>query len=382
VRKRICLVATVPFAFRVFMRPHIARLSATYDITLVANGSTDELSAMLGPHVRFHPIAIERKVSLTKDLRAFFALWAFFRAERFDVVHSIMPKSGLLSMVAARLAGVPIRIHMFTGQVWATRTGVRRWFLRSLDRTTVVNATQVLMDSRSQRAFAVENGLAAMDEIEVLGDGSIAGVDTNRFRPDGEARARVRAALGISGDAVVFLFVGRLNREKGLNELASAFANVAASDPKVHLMIIGPDEEGFDAVFAALGERIPGRVHRIGYSKQPEEHLAAADVFCLPSHREGFGSAIIEAAAAGLPTVASRIYGITDAVEDNVTGLLHAPHEPKDLEATMQRFASEPALRDQMGRAARARAMERFPEARLTAALEALYQGMLGSDLT
>lgn len=378
-RKRICVVATIPFSLKMFMAPHIRALSDEYDVTLVANGTPADLEALLGEHVHFRAVPIERKISLLKDGAALFILWRIFRKSEFHCVHSITPKAGLLSMLAARLAGVPLRLHTFTGQVWATEKGLRQWLLKSLDKLLARSATKVLADSVSQRLFLIENDIVAPQEVTVLADGSVAGVDVQRFQYSSTARAQVRRQLNISEGAVVFLYLGRLNRFKGIIDLLQAFEVAARSDSNLHLVIAGPDEENLSTAVDTLANRLPGRVHRVEYVNHPEQYMSAADVFCLPSYREGFGSVLIEAASVGIPAIASRIYGITDAVEDGVTGILHQPASDREIADAIMLLATDATLRHRMGRAARARVIDKFSEARLTQAFVDLYRDMFSS---
>lgn len=376
-RPRLCFVTAVPLTLRAFFRTHIERLAPHYDIVLVASGTAADVSGLLLPHVTFESVAIERKISPARDLGSLVKLYRLFRAGQFDCVHSMTPKAGLLAMLAARAAGVPHRVHTFTGQVWATRTGWFRSFLRALDRQLASSATRLLADSESQRDFLVANGVAERAKIEVLGDGSVAGVDVDRFRPSPEARHTIRQALGIAADAIVFVFVGRLSRDKGIADLCAAFAAIAAEDLRLHVMVVGPDEEGLGRELAALGQRFPGRIHVLDYVDRPEDYLAASDVLLLPSYREGFGVVVIEAAAAGLPAIASRIYGVTDAVQDGVTGVLHAPAAAGEMAEAMRRLANDDAVRARLGLAARERALRLFSRDRVSAAFAGFYAQLL-----
>ena len=359
------------------MSPHIRALSVEHEVTLIANGSAEYLGDLLGPHVSFKPMPLERKISLRKDIFTLFTLWRFFRREQFVCVHSITPKAGLLSMLAAQLAGIPLRLHTFTGQVWTTETGWRKWLLKSLDKILARSATQVLADSFSQRAFLIENGIVQPHDITVLAQGSIAGVDVNRFQYSDEARSRIRENYGIPPGGIVFLYLGRLNRFKGVSDLLRAFELASQSDGNLHLIIAGPDEENLSAAVDALANCLPGRVHRVEYVNQPEQYMSAADVFCLPSYREGFGSVLIEAASIGIPSIASRIYGITDAVEEGKTGLLHTPGAVREIADAMLLLASNNDLRRQMGAAARARVIEKFSEPYVTKAFIEFYRALL-----
>jgi glycosyltransferase involved in cell wall biosynthesis len=369
-------VATVPFAIKILLRPHIAKLKVSYDLTLVSSGTATDVADVLGDHVLFTPLHIKRKVSLMNDLFSLIRLWRLFRKERFDCVYSIKPKSGLLSMLAARAAGVPLRFHAFTGQVWATRRGIRRFVLKSLDKILAMNATLVFADSHAQRLFLIENKVVKSEQIIVLAEGSIAGVNLDRFKYDDSKRQQIRLDNQIPEDAIVFLFMGRLNRDKGLVELARAFALAGEKIANIHLYVVGPDEEGLEAEFDELGKRFPGRMHRTVFTDYPEAYMSAADVLCLPSHREGFPAVIIEAAAVGLPVIASRIYGIIDTVQEGVTGILHHPASVQELVEAMLKLCVDDKLRRQMGEAARKRVVDRFSEARVTQAMTDFFQQM------
>ncbi len=229
-----------------------------------------------------------------------------------------------------------MRLHTFTGQVWATRTGLSRAILKLADRIIARCATYTLADSPSQREFLIRERIVAPDRIAVLGSGSVSGVDATRFRPDAGRRRQVREQFHIPDASVVLLFVGRLSRDKGVLDLAKAFAALAAEFPDVHALVVGPDEEGLRPAFARLCAKHGERLHFLDYTTCPEDVMAAGDVLCLPSYREGFGSVVIEAAAAGLPAVASRIYGLVDAVVDGRTGLLHEPGDVADLTACLR----------------------------------------------
>ena len=375
-RRKVCIVATVPFAVNVFLSPQVKRLSRDYDVTIVSNGVAGDLIPTL-TGISFVSLPIERKIAVGRDIAAFFILWKFLHTQRFDVVHSIMPKSGLLAMMAAKFAGVPFRLHTFTGQVWATQSGFKKVLLKSLDRLMACCATRVFADSHSQRLFLIEQKVVSPARIGVLAEGSAAGVDLNRFKADDAQRHGLRKSLCIADDAVIFLFVGRLTRDKGLLDLSRAFASIAAANEKVHLMVVGPDEGGLASEIALLTREFSERVHILGFSEAPERYMAAADVLCLPSYREGFGAVIIEAAAVGLPAIASRIYGITDAVDEGVTGFLHRPAASDEIMLAMSILASEKQVRKTMGEAARARVEERFSQAHVVDAYSEFYSAML-----
>ena len=344
-------------------------------MSVAANADPDAFGAeMLNAH--FFRVPVERRISPLRDLSALVRLVRLFRAQHFDLVHSVTPKAGLLSMIAAWLARVPLRIHTFTGQVWATRKGPTRALLRAMDSLIARFATHVLVDSRSQREFLLANRVVAATKSAVLAEGSICGVDGERFRPDGAARGRMRAALGIADEAVLFLYLGRLSRDKGVFDLALAFARLAQRHAGVCLLFVGPDEERLGKQIKETVVPCADRVRFIDHTDKPQDCMAAADVFCLPSYREGFGQVAIEAAAAELPVIASRIYGVVDAVSDGETGLLHPPGDIDALHEHMETLLQQPELRRRFGTAGRARALRDFSARRVTQALVEFYAGI------
>ena len=237
----MAVVAAVPLSLRVFMRPHIEAMASRYAVTMISSAGGEVISEqVLG--TRFFAVDIRREISPLADLCSLFHLFVLFRREKFALVHSLTPKAGLLTMLAAFLSRVPVRIHIFTGQVWVTRKGLGRSLLKALDRLIAMLATHVLADSHSQRRFLIAEGVVCENRIQVLADGSICGVDSGRFRPDSEVRQRIRQELQIPDDALVILFLGRLTRDKGVLDLAQAFAMLAADHRNLYLAIVGPDE--------------------------------------------------------------------------------------------------------------------------------------------
>lgn len=376
-RDKICFAVASTLTAEAFLSEHIAALSIRFEAHLVINAGPATIASPALRKATLHRANIERAIAPIADLRALGQLAGIFRRERFTAVHSVSPKAGLLTALAGFIARVPVRIHTFTGQVWATRHGPARLLLKGLDRLIASLNTHILVDSHSQRDFLRAEGVLAAGQGDVLGRGSVCGVDPQRFRPDPAMREKVRHELGLPREAVVCLFVGRLNRDKGVLDLARAFATVAARCPAAFLVLVGPDEGRLGPVIEVECADVMSRVRLAGYSREPQRFMAAADVFCLPSYREGFGTTIIEAAACGVPAIGSRIYGITDAIEHEVTGLLHAPGNVSELAACMLRLSGDPDLRRRMGGQARARALRDFNQDLVTEELMRFYESAL-----
>lgn len=356
-----------------FLKDQVLALSTKYKVSIAANTKNSDLLEEIKNRSEVMPVCIERKISLWQDIKAFFRLFYLLAIKKFNAVHSVTPKAGLLAMSAGFFAGIPVRIHTFTGQIWATRSGLTRFFLKTLDRILAAFATHILVDSNSQRSFLVEQGVVSEAKSRVLAKGSISGVDVTRFCPDLKGRADLRSYFSIKPDDIVFLYLGRLNKDKGVSDLAVSFSRICVIYDNIHLLIVGPDEENIKPHVAELCKTCLDRLHFVEYTNEPENYMSCADILCLPSYREGFGSVIIEAASTSIPSIASRIYGITDAVEDGVTGLLHDAGDIKQLINAMKKLIEDPELRRAMGETARIRARRDFSKEVVTSALLDYY---------
>lgn len=361
----------------VFMLPHLKVMQKQFRLQVMANTQESDLLQQHGLDVSVEYAPVEREIHPWADLKALWWLYKRFRLEHPAAVHTLTPKAGLLGMVAARLASVPLRVHTFTGQVWVTRRGPMRWVLKVADKCIAALATDVLVDSPSQREFLIKEGVVSASRSSVLGAGSICGVDTQRFVPDLAVRKIVRAELGASDDALVCLYLGRLNRDKGVLDLAAAFAQVAINNPKAELWIVGPDENDWFGRMQNLLFAVSHRIKRVGYTNKPERFMQAADLFCLPSYREGFGSSVIEAAACGVPALASRIYGLTDAVIEGRTGWLHKAGDVEDLTVQLTSLLIDKTELINKGINARNNAINLFEQMKITAEMNNFYQKKL-----
>jgi glycosyltransferase involved in cell wall biosynthesis len=342
------------------LREHIGLLSKDYHVTVVTNLEAGELSE-LPEKVSVHSIQLERKISLYSDFTSLLQLRRFFKKQQFDLILSVTPKAGLLTSIAGCFASVPIRIHWFTGQVWATRKGVKRSFLKFMDQILAFCITDALVDSHSQCEFLVSEGVLKNKVGSVLGQGSISGVDTDKFRFEPSIRAELRVKLKIDAHDKVVLFLGRLNRDKGVYDLITAFEQIEET-LNAHLVLVGPDEESVEENIKLDGRSPTKNLHFVGHTNRPEKWLSVADIFALPSYREGFGTSVIEAASVGLPSVSSRIYGLTDAVEENVTGLMHEPGNTQEIRQSLERLLEDDELRTELADNAKDRVLTSFKQ--------------------
>lgn len=321
-KKKICFVITTPVTASAFLLKHFEFLSREFEVYLVANfennqNNLEEFKFLKGTK----NIKIFREISIVNDFRVLIDLKDYLIKEKFDAVHTVTPKAGLIGMIAAKFAGVKLRVHIFTGQVWYTKTGLFKILLKNLDRLIVFFATDILIDGHSQRDFLIKNRIIRSTNSLVLGNGSISGVDCEKFIPQKKTRDFYRAKYYIT-EEVVFLFLGRLNLDKGIMDLAYAFVELNKIHPKSRLVFVGSDESDMKNRILKLTDSNP-KIIFYGFTNQPSDVLQMADVFCLPSYREGFGTSIIEASLLGKPIICSNTYGLMDTIIENETGLRH-----------------------------------------------------------
>ena len=374
--KKICFVVAIPITATAFLMDHIAALQSRYEVHLICNFPDEESKKDFeSKGIVCHTAPILRNINLIGDFKGLLALRRLFRKEKFECVHSVTPKAGLLTACGGWLARVPHRVHIFTGQVWATRKGAMRMLLKMMDKMIALLDTNLLVDGEGQRQYLIKNGILSEKNSSVPANGSIAGIKLDRFVISDEVRREERNRLGLSDDKVVYIFLGRLNHDKGIGEIYTAFNRLVEECPKAVLLFYGMDEEGYDA----MAENYPNikrgeNFFFPGLTKTPFKALQAGDVFVLPTWREGFGVSVLEAQALGLPVITSDAYGVVDASVPNETGLRCGVNDPEGLFLCMKQYYDCPEMRKTHGRNGRKRVEEKFDNQIVSSAWLDFYQ--------
>jgi glycosyltransferase involved in cell wall biosynthesis len=362
-QKHIAMIVTVPLS-TVFFQKQIAYLRQEgFRVTFISSPGP-QAATIEAEGGDFISVPMEREISIFKDLVSLWRLRRVLRRIRPDVTNVGTPKAGLLGGLAARLAGVPLRVYTLHGLRLETARGPKRWILMITERIACANAQYVRCVGKSVRDSAIELGLVARQKAYVIGAGSANGIDTEYFKSSlaraAEARA-LRLQLKIPDSAPVIGFVGRFTRDKGIAELYRAFQQVKEPVPDARLLLVGDFEEG-DPVDAAVRQGLetePGVIFA-GMVKDTPRYYAAMDVLALPTYREGFPNVPLEAQAASVPVVTTRVTGAVDSVIDGVTGRLIPAQDADALAAALIELLSRPERRKKMGKMAAQWVEDRF----------------------
>jgi glycosyltransferase involved in cell wall biosynthesis len=378
--KKICFITAVHGSAYAFLREHMSILRNEYKVYYICN--EPDVNNIKVPNDGYKCVDIQRKISVVNDLKALWNLYRCFKAEKFDAVHSVTPKAGMLTAIAAFCARVPVRIHIYTGQVWATRAGIMRCLLKYIDKIPARLNTHLLVDGQSQRQFLINEGVLKEQNSRVLANGSICGVKLKNFIKSEYVKLNEREKFGIKPDDVVYIFLGRLNHDKGIGELYEAFNRMVIECPKAKLVFYGSDEEGYEAkslnypnIKRNINFFYPGRTSR------PYDALQGGDVFVLPTWREGFGSSVIEAQALALPVITSDAYGVVDASVEGITGLRCKVGDANGLYECMKQYYFDADLRKKHGIEGRKRVEELFAQDLVTQAWVEFYKSLLQQKL-
>lgn len=375
-RIRVLRVVTSPECVLWHMGKTLQGLSQEFDVGVA--GERVSCNRERFPGVVWFDIDIERKARLLTDLRALIRLCLVCHRFRPDIVHSIMPKAGLLTAIAGWVMRVPLRMHTFTGQVWDTKIGLSRRLYQQMDRLIVALNTVCLTDSPSQSQHLNEHGITLEGEsLPVLGLGSLIGVDIERFDPDRIKGATTlsRASLGLGNEDFVVAYIARKSRDKGALDMLMGFEVAKRQAKNMRLLFIGPDESDgeIDSLRASRPEFFESVIER-GAVMNHEEYLLVSDVLCLPSYREGFGTVVLDAAALGIPSIGSRIVGLVDSIVENRTGLLFALGDTQQMADCLCRLENDRGLLRRLGSEARQRVEASFSSETMTRLLADFYR--------
>lgn len=375
---KIVRTSTVPESLNIFCRNLLSELQESEGYSVVAVSSPgDALSEIASREgVKVYPVPMERHIAPVKDLISLWKLIKVFRKERPDMVHSITPKAGLLSMMAAWVCRVPVRLHTFTGLVFPTSTGFKQKLLIFTDRLTCACATHIMPEGEGVKDD-LTNYQITSKPLKVLGYGNIRGIDLKYF--DRTVEVEKEAEKIRKTDITTFIFIGRLVRDKGINELVYAFAKLNKEYTKTRLLLVGRWEDKLDPLEEQTLQEIENNpaIIATGEQKDVRPWLAASDIFVFPSYREGFPNVVIEAGAMGLPAIVTDINGSREIIIEGENGIIIPPRNSEHLYKAMQQLMVSPKQTRLMANNARQMIESRFEQTFVRKCLKEYYNKIL-----
>ncbi len=375
--KKLVRITTVPMSLEKLLEGQMGYMRGKgMQVTMISSPGPrlDEIVKKEGcPHI---PVPMSRSITPLKDLGSLVRLIIIFRKLRPDIVHTHTPKAGLVGMLAARCCRVPIRLHTVAGLPLMEAKGTKRKLLLFTEKLTYICASRVYPNSHKMRAYIEDQKLCSPRKLKVIGAGSSNGIDTTYFSPTqalARAASQIRNDFHIPEDALVFIFIGRIVRDKGIQETVSAFVSLQKEHPHIHLLLVGPFEDDLDPINEACRKEMNNHpsIHIAGYQGDVRPYLMAANVLVFPSYREGWPNVVMQAGCFHLPSIVSNINGCNEIIEDGRNGVIIPAKEVEPLKDAMHLLITDPVYRMKLGQASRERITEHY---RKEAIWEALHQ--------
>ena len=365
-----------------FVRGMIPDLKKKYEVVLLSSPGKQMNVITKEYGVKGIGVPMERRISFIKDLKALLKMISVFRKEKPQMVHSMTPKAGLLCMVAGWLTRVPVRVHTFTGLVFPTSTGLKRRILMTTDWLTCACATHIIPEGEGVKNDLI-SGNITKKPLKVLGYGNVKGVDMERFSHRNEVMDIVAQKALKLQDLFTFLFVGRIVRDKGINELCDAFTRLHKQYPKTRIWLVGSFEDNLDPISDEARKAIETNEAICAVGRKVDDELlayyAAADCFVFPSYREGFPNTVLEAGAMGLPSIVTDINGSREIIKDSINGVIVPSQDADALYHAMEQMITDDKKRDMMASNARQMIASRFEQSFVRKCLYDFYDEILNT---
>ncbi|MDR9457403.1 MAG: glycosyltransferase family 4 protein [Salegentibacter sp.] len=325
--KKLIRITTIPLSLEKLLEGQLSYMNQYYQVTAVS--AEKERLERYGKDNGVNTFWVEmtRAITPLMDAKAVWKLYNYFKKEKPLIVHTHTPKAGIVGMLAAKLAGVPLRLHTVAGLPLMETTGNKRKLLDFVEKLTYKLATRVYPNSRGLEEIILKEGFAEEEKLKVLGKGSSNGIDTSYFDPSNfseEDKINIRQELNIPENDLIFIFIGRLVSEKGINELVAAFKRLQERKPELSLLLVGPFEEELDPISEESKEIIENhpKIYTTGYQADVRPYLAVSDVLAFPSYREGFPNVVMQAGAMGLASIVSDINGCNEIIVEGKNGMI------------------------------------------------------------
>ena len=377
--KKIVRITTVPLSLEKLLEKQLHFMSNYYEVIAVSSDGERLRKVGIAEGVRTHEVGLTRKITPLQDLKAVWQLYRFLKKERPFIVHSHTPKAGIVGMLAAKLAGVPHRLHTVAGLPLLETTGIKRTILTAVERLTYSCATKVYPNSKGLQQIILQGKFCNASKLNVIGEGSSNGIDTEHFSRKNISKAEIeslKAKLNITQDDFVFVFVGRIVGDKGINELVNAFDKISSETSNVKLLLVGPYEEDLDPLSELTLKRIRENenILSVGYQQEVRLFLAVSHCLVFPSYREGFPNVVMQAGAMELPGIVTDINGCNEIISHEKNGLIVPVKSAEALYLALHRILSDKELYLRLQQHAREAITSRFEQNVIWEALLTEYQ--------
>ena len=375
-KKKSIRISTIPLSLDVLLQGQLRMLSEHYEVVGVSSPGEELDKVAQREGIRTIAVPMERKISPFKDLVSLFRLIRLFHREKPWMVHSLTPKAGLLAMTAAWICRVPVRIHMFTGLVFPTTTGLKQKILMATDSITCACATNILPEGKGVKRDLKHFHITSKP-LQIIGNGNINGIDLEYF--DRTPEVLEQAEKYRKEEVVTFCFVGRIVRDKGMNELVAAFQRLHQTYPNTRLVLVGPFEEQLDPVLPETRQAIEQQaaIEWMGWQDDIRPFLAASEVFVFPSYREGFPNVVLQAGAMGLPCIVTDINGSNEIISEGINGCIIPSQNEQALYEAMEKMLNLEE-RQKLAQQARPQIANRYERKALWKELLKFYRSLEG----
>lgn len=376
-KKKLFRISTVPTTMESLLNDQLRMVNEHYEVVAVSSPGKEMQVLREREGIRTIEVPMERRISPIKDFISLIRMIRVFAKERPYMVHSMTPKAGLISMLAGWLTWVPVRMHTFTGLVFPTATGWKQRLLIWTDRLTCACATHVNPEGEGVKRDLMAYGITKKP-LQIIGNGSICGVDMAYF--DRTESVMKQAVAYREEGCFTFCFVGRIVRDKGINELVSAFVRLHEKYPLVRLLLVGPFEKKLDPVLPETEKAIQNHpaIRFMGFQSDVRPFLVASDTLVLPSYREGFPNVVLQAGAMGLSSIVTDINGSNEIILPNENGVIIPSKDEEALYRAMENFLLHPEEVERMAKKARPLIASRYDRKVLWEALIKTYQTLFG----
>lgn len=362
--KKLIIITTVPMSLATLVKGQAKYLSSYFDVKLVTSFSEKNQEISKDEGVELKSIDMTRQITIIKDLKALIELYKYFKNQKPDIVYTFTPKAGLLGMMASFLSRVPVRIHNIVGMPLMEATGKKFILLKFIERLTYFFSTNLFCNSFGLKKFINEN--LTKKDVKVIAQGSINGVDTEFFKNTKtlDEKELIRDKFKIDKKDFVITFVGRIVKDKGINELIEAFINLSKKYNNLKLLLVGDYEEHLNPIKNENKILIDSldSIITVGFQNDIRDFLSITDLFVLPSYREGLPNSLIEAGSFGIPLLATNINGCNEIIDDGITGILVEKKSAKKLEEAIDKLLEDKEFYNSIKLKVRDRIIEKYEQ--------------------